>query len=411
MKITSVIAEYNPFHNGHAYQIQKAKEMTGADYVIVVMSGDFTQRGTPAIINKYARANMALQNGADMVLELPVCYATGSAEYFAKGAIALLDKLGCVDSVCFGSECGDIDALTEIAKVLANETPQFKETIQRNLKMGDTYPVARNKALVEALPHMTTYDQLLASPNNILGIEYIKALIQFDSKIKPYTNIRIGSDYHDYKLAAANSSAISIRQSLLMQHDMSLIKDQVPASCFEILSKNFEHCFPIFEDDFSTMLKYKLLSEKDTGYQKYLDMTKSISDKIRRNVFKMTDYDQFCDLLKSKDLTYARISRILSHILLDITKEEVDTYKENGWIFYARVLGLNTQSFELTRTVKEHSSITLISKLKKAEKQLYPIGVHMLKKDLTAAHIYEIVAGQKYNAGMIDEYRRQIELI
>lgn len=215
MKITGIIAEYNPFHNGHRYQIQKARQITGADYVIVVMSGNFTQRGTPALIDKYSRAKMALMGGADLVLELPVCFATGSAEYFASGAIALLNQLGCVDSICFGSECGDIVPLKNLAQALVHETDDYKKILKSKLKSGSTYPVARNAALAETLDGFIPYDMILGFPNNILGIEYIKALIRQNSPIEPFTNKRIGSDYHSYKLADAFSSAISIRQSLL----------------------------------------------------------------------------------------------------------------------------------------------------------------------------------------------------
>ena len=148
MKIAGIIAEYNPFHNGHKYHIEQTRKITGADFIIVVMSGNFTQRGTPAIMDKYSRARMALENGADMVLELPSCYACGSAEYFADGAIALLDKLGCVDYVCFGSECGDIELLRPIAEILATEPENYSEMLRAELKSGATFPRARNRALI-----------------------------------------------------------------------------------------------------------------------------------------------------------------------------------------------------------------------------------------------------------------------
>ena len=196
MKITGIIAEYNPFHNGHLYQIKKARELTGADYIIVVMSGNLTQRGTPALIDKYSRAQMALSGGADLVIELPACYATASAEYFAMGAISILNQLGCVDSICFGSENGNIAMLTKIANALVSESEDFVQALKNNLKNGDTYPVARNAALAETISGITSYDTILGFPNNILGIEYIKALIRQNSSIKPYTNLRIGADYH-----------------------------------------------------------------------------------------------------------------------------------------------------------------------------------------------------------------------
>ena len=172
MKIVGLITEYNPFHNGHKYHIEKAKEITGADYVIAVMSGNFVQRGAPAILPKHLRTAMALDGGCDMVIELPVCYATGSAEYFASGAISILDNLGCVDVVCFGSECGNYEILETIARILVNEPLEYKELLQTYLKQGNSFPVARQQALKNYF-HDDVLDAVLESPNNILGIEYI----------------------------------------------------------------------------------------------------------------------------------------------------------------------------------------------------------------------------------------------
>ena len=186
MKITGIIAEYNPFHNGHLYQIKKARELTGADYIIVVMSGNLTQRGTPALIDKYSRSKMALMGGADLVIELPACYATASAEYFAMGAISILNQLGCVDSICFGSENGDITMLTKIANALVHESEDFIQALKTKLKNGDTYPVARNAALAETINGFTSFDTILGFPNNILGIEYIKG------KLKKVSNGAVG---------------------------------------------------------------------------------------------------------------------------------------------------------------------------------------------------------------------------
>ncbi len=408
MKITGIIAEYNPFHNGHRYQIQKARQITGADYVIVVMTGNFTQRGTPALIDKYSRAKMALMGGADLVLELPVCYATGSAEYFASGAIALLNQLGCVDSICFGSECGDIVPLKNVAHALVNETDDYKKILKSKLKNGSTYPVARNAALAETMDGFIPYDMVLGFPNNILGIEYIKALIRQNSSIEPFTNQRIGSDYHSYRLAEAFSSAISIRQSLFMKDDLELVRSQLPSATYQVMEENFHKTFPVFDADFSSMLKFKLLLEREKGFTEYMDVTKAISDKLVRNTFKMQGFDEFCDLLKTKDVTYVRISRCLSHILLNIYAEEVAQYMDSNIVFYARALGLNENAAPLSRAIKKNSSIPLITKTTSAPANLYPLGRKQFEHDVHAAHIYECIAGTKYHAGMRDEYRRQI---
>ena len=183
MKIVGLITEYNPFHNGHKYHIEKAKEITGAEYVIAVMSGDFVQRGAPAVMPKHLRAEMALHGGCDMIIELPVRYATGSAEYFASGAISILDGLGCVDAICFGSECGDYASLEKIAKVLADEPDDYKLLLQNNLKAGYSFPVARQIAL-ENYFHDDKLNAVIKEPNNILGIEYIKAMLSRNSSMK-----------------------------------------------------------------------------------------------------------------------------------------------------------------------------------------------------------------------------------
>ena len=408
MKITGIIAEYNPFHNGHLYQIRKAKEITGADYIIVVMSGNHMQRGTPALIDKYSRAKMALSGGADMVIELPTCYATASAEYFAMGAISILNQLGCVDSVCFGSESGDITMLSKIAHALVDESEDFVQSLKTKLKNGDTYPVARNAALAETINGFTTFDTILGFPNNILGIEYIKAIIRQSSNIKPYTNTRIGSDYHSYKLAENFSSAISIRHSLSLQDNLDMIQSQIPASAFAIMKEDFHKTFPVYASDFSSMIKFKLLKERGQGFTQYFDVTQAISDKLEKEMFSMQSFDEFCDILKSKDITYARISRCLSHILLDIKAEDVQLYKENGITFYARVLGFNSKADALTKMLKSNTSIPLITKTTSASSQLYPIGQKQFEQDIQASHIYECIAGTKYHAGMHDEYRRQL---
>lgn len=408
MKITGIIAEYNPFHNGHKYQIRKAREITGADYIIVVMSGNFMQRGTPAIIDKYSRAKMAILGGADLVIELPVCYATGSAEYFAAGAIALLNQLGCVDSICFGSECGDIVPLQKIAAALVDESSDYQRALKTNIKKGNTFPVARNAALAETLDGFVAFNTILGYPNNILGIEYIKALLRQGSSIEPFTNTRIGSDYHSYKLSDAFSSAISIRQSLSMQDNLAMVCAQLPGETYDIMKEDFHKTFPVFTADFSSMLKFKLIREREHGFTRYLDVTKSISDKLVRDTFKMQEYDDFCDILKTKDVTYARISRCLSHIMLDIYADEVQQYMESGIVFYARALGFNSQAAPLTKKLKQNTSIPLITKASSAAANLYPLGRQQFEHDIYASHVYECIAGTKYHVGMRDEYRRQI---
>lgn len=409
MKVTGIIAEYNPFHNGHKHQIEQARLQTGADYIIVVMSGDFTQRGTPAIISKYSRAQMALASGADLVLELPLCYATGGAEYFAQGAIALLDALGCVDTVCFGSECGNIEELTRVSTALVNETSDYKAVLKNSLRNGNTFPIARKAALQGTLNGFASYENILNYPNNILGIEYIKAIIKQQSSITPFTIQRLGADYHSYKFSNNQfSSALAVRQAIEANSDLSNVKGQLPAASYEIMKEEFGRTFPIFPVDFSAMLKYKLLCEQSKGYTDYLDVTREISDKINNYLFQLYDYDMFCELLKSKEVTFTRISRCLFHILLDITKEDVNLYMDNGYVFYAKVLGMGENISSLQRALKKNSSIPFITKMKEAESLIYPIGQRQFKRDLAATNLYSAVVSMKYKHPAKEEFARKI---
>lgn len=413
MKVAAIIAEYNPLHNGHEFQIKKAKELTNADYIIVVMSGNFTQRGIPAIIDKYERTKMALLAGADLVLELPLYYSSSSAEYFASGAINLLKKIGCVDYLVFGSECGDIKILTDIAELLINHKDKISEVIHNKVREGMSYPAARVNAIEEAIPNSYNHVEAMASPNNILGFEYIRAIRQFNAKIEPVTNLRIGSDYHDKIIDSENqiSSALAIRSSLEELDDIEKIKDQVPSYVYEILYNNYKNTFPILNEDISSILKYKLLLDAGNGYEEYVDISSDFSDKILKNLNKYVSYSQFCDLLKSKDITYARVARNLLHILLNIKKDSMKKYKENGYIFYARMLGFKKSSSALLTRIKETSSLPLISKLADARNLLTPLGMEMLETDIQAAHIYDTIVTEKYHAATVSEFSREMIIL
>lgn len=411
MKAAGFIAEYNPFHNGHLYHINKVKELTGADYIVVVMSGDFTQRGIPALINKHSRAKMALKAGADLVLELPSYYATGSAEYFASGAIALLDKLGIIDCICFGSECGNIKILTDIAQILNNEPEQLSDAIQSGIRQGLSYPLARANAIGEFIPDSYEHVEALSSPNNILGIEYIKALLKRNSSITPYTNFRMGAGYHDKMLSENMSSALSIRQSLLENNSLEMIETSVPEFAYTIMQKHFFKTFPIYSDDISLVLKYKLLLDEPNGYTDYVDISEDLSAKIKKNIKKYKSFNQFCDLLKSKDITYARVSRCLTHILLNHKKEALEQYINHDYIFYGRILGLRKDATELLSALKMNAEIPIISKLADAKKSLSPLGIQMLEEDIRASQIYDALLSDKFNAKPIHEYSKEIMIL
>ena len=411
MKVAAIIAEYNPLHNGHEFQIKRAKQLTGADFIVVVMSGDFTQRGVPAVIDKYQRTRMALNAGADLVLELPLYYSCSSAEYFASGAINLLNKLGIVNYLVFGSECGDIKILTEIADVLITRKDEISGVIHGLVREGISYPMARVKAVETAIPNSYEHVEAMNFPNNILGFEYIRALKQFNSDIKPVTNLRIGSAYHDRMIDNPICSSLAIRTSLEEKGELERIRSQVPFHVYKILENEFLKTFPVLNEDISSMLKYKLLLDEGKGYEEYVDISSDFSDKIIKNLNKYQSYSQFCDLLKSKDITYARVARNLLHILLNIKKESMARYKEEGYIFYARMLGFRKSSDELMSALKKNSSIPVISKLADARHQLNPTGMDMLECDIQAAHIYDTIISEKFQAPTVSEFSREIVII
>ncbi|BBF42064.1 protein of unknown function DUF795 [Lachnospiraceae bacterium KM106-2] len=411
MKVVGLITEYNPFHNGHKYHIEKAKEMTGADYVVVVMSGNFVQRGTPAVTDKYTRTKMALLSGADLVIELPVRFATASAELFATGAIKLLSSLGIVDSICFGTECGDISILTEIAELLCNEPDSYKALLNECLKKGDSFPVARAKALSELLndPRFIT---VLQSPNNILGIEYIKAILKTNSHLRPFTITRKVSGYHSSSLEDTNasdeiSSASAIRGYVASHNQMDLLHKHIPKESFECLMQAYQQTFPIDANDFSLVLYYKLLFENLTSLCDYLDINSDLAGRILNTRANYQSYCDFADQLKSKNITHTRATRMLCHILLNIKNDNTISQDPD----YLRILGIKKSSTHLLRTASKLSKLPLITKVADARNAISADGMTMLMEDINAAHLYNEIIFEKYHYKMKDEYRVGILLL
>lgn len=415
MKVVGLITEYNPFHNGHKYHIEEAKKITGADYVIAVMSGNFVQRGAPAITNKYARTMMALQNGADLVIELPVCFATASAQYFALGAVALLDKLKVVDYLCFGSECGDITLLNEAAKLFNNPSDSFNELINSYVRDGLSYPAARAKAAMRLnLSQNGDFHKVIAEPNNILGIEYIRALHQLNSSIKPVTIKRIKAHYHDTEIRDSISSATAIRnilQDVKSKEEISLIKDSVPESVYDYFTGNLNTVFPVNIDDFSNIIKYKLLSEDSLTLSQYLDLSYDLVDRIKNTDIQNHGINELIQMFKSKNITLTRINRAMIHILLNILREDFQEYIKNEIVYYARILGFRRESSLLIRKIKEAERIPVITKVSKAKDRLDSTGMKMLSSDIFASHLYNQVAYEKFKVSCPNEYKQGVCII
>lgn len=426
MKIVGLITEYNPFHNGHLYHIEEAKRTAGADAAIVVMSGDYVQRGTPAIMPKRLRVEMALRCGASAVFELPVCYATGSAEYFATGAVSLLDRLGIVDSICFGSECNDLSALSHVADILGKEPEDYRSLLKKNLKKGSSFPAARHDAMLE-YTRTPIYASLLNDPNNILGIEYLRALKKLNSPMTAFTIHRKGSHYHDKTLSSPNFSSASAIRSLLAYSGSTLrteqdggsfentpfsnilgeLEDQVPVSCLELLKDYHRVQYPVYQNDFSIILKYKLLNKHPGSLTRYMDVSEELANRICSQLNNFFNYKQFCQLLKTRETTQTRINRALLHIMLGIKKDDVNTYIESGRHFYARLLGYRKDRGKLISRIAKESSLPLIARVSDIE-VLPSLGQRMLRNDILASNLYASVVTDKFKTAFQNEYKQGI---
>ena len=404
MKIIGIICELNPLHNGHKYLIDMARTKFGADYVLLVMSGDYTQRGTPSIVSKELRTKMALMTGADAVFELPVQYATGSAEYFASGAISLLNSLGIVDHVLFGSENGDIEEIQKIASILNDEPQEYKKILQDNLKKGLNFASARDNALKRIISFDN--NDILIGSNNILGIEYCRALLATGCRITPLTVKREGSDYTDEVLSDNYSSASAIRKALEESRSDSVkdaLSKNMPSDVLDLLLNNHSYnCL----DNYSGLLHYKLLLGRKDGFTSYADIHRDLSDKIIKNLPKYTTISEFTSLLKSKDLTYTRIQRCLLHILLGIRQDTLDILKSENYPVYLRLLGFRKESSALLARIKEYSAIPVISRMSDSFKIEDNIQKELLSEDVLASDIYHLIVPEEKN-----EYQKPVTIL
>lgn len=428
MKITGIIAEYNPLHLGHQFHIAKTRELVektvskdscDPHYIITILSGNYVQRGLPAVIDKHTRARMALEAGSDLVLELPVPYALSSGEGFAFGGVSLLHQLGCVDFLSFGSEDGKLDDISSIAQILysldsiACDTAQTLEqetyhtAYQLALKQGLTPPAARLQALHQAYPDLNT-NILDGHSNNMLAIEYCKALLRLNSNIHPVTIQRQGQAYLEHTTPdTAFASATAIRKALVQQ-ELDVLISQTPVNVADTLSQAYFEKKLVFADDFSALLHYKLLTLSKDSLTDYLEITPYFANKITKNLPNFESFTQFANLLWTKDTTYARVCRNLMNILLDIKEVTWDVHQPTP---YARILGFRKESVPLLSKIKKCTSIPLISKLADAEKLLDSTSYSLLELDIKAAHIYDSIVSHKARQLQNTELQKQIIII
>lgn len=412
MKTAGIIAEYNPFHKGHQYQIEHTRKNLGADYIIIAMSGDYVQRGTPALLPKHVRAELALKCGADLVLELPVSVSTASAEFFAKGSVQLLDSLHVVDFLCFGSESGSVSALKDLAALLAEEPEEYRVYLKELLAQGKNFPAARAEATIKYFQNapgtppcsLEELKELLLSPNNILGIEYCKALLRLKSPIFPCTLRRKGAGYHDTGVfKTENPSASAIRRLFLSSGDSFFYgKDIVPEETALLLENALKSNAFVTEEDLSLLLRYRLLEEENIS--SFLDVSKELCRRIKNNNNKYQSFSQFAALLKTKEITQTRIQRALLHILLHIQ----DT---PSTVPFARVLGFRKESSPLLKEIKKRSSIPLITKASDTPSLLNKEGEKLLRETVFASNVYESILSSKTGKPFVHEFEKQLIIL
>ncbi|HHW48052.1 MAG TPA: nucleotidyltransferase [Clostridiaceae bacterium] len=422
MRVAGIVAEYNPFHNGHLYHLNRTRELCSADYVVCVMSGNFIQRGEPAIVNKWARAKMALLSGADLVLELPVVYAMASAEFFAWGAVKILDSIGVVDNICFGSECGEVAPLEAVADILAFEPDLYKELLREKIGMGISYPSAREEALKQYCSQtMHTFDaasieEIIGSPNNILGIEYIKALKKLNSKIKPVTVKRICNSYNSEELTGAISSATSIRKHIYETIDSKNgcidveNHEFLPETSFNILAEEFQNQRgPVSYNNFSDILlsiirKMTLEELKDVPY-----VSEGLENRIKDAANNSGSFDGLLDKITTKRYTGTRIKRSLFSILAGIKKSDFEWFNANGGPQYIRVLGFNENGKQILAHAKKTSQLPIIVKAASFKNSDNPLIRRMLEIESAATDMYVLgyrnpefkKAGQEFTQNVI----------
>ena len=363
-RVLGIIAEYNPFHNGHMYHLQKAKEQSGAQYCICVMSGNFVQRGNTSIVNKWKKAEMALLNGVDLVIELPTIYSVASAEGFSLGAIKLLNNLKIVDAISFGTETSDFAALNNISSIVNEEPMKYKSILNSELKKGLSFPKARENALMLYLNDNKRYDNILNTPNNILAIEYLKALKKIKSTIQPIPIKREKVYYNDNVIVDEFASATAIRK-LLKNEEFSEIRKVVPKSTYQILEKETELGNVVLDlSRYEKEIIYNLRRMTVSEIAELPDVNEGLEHSLKNAANYSNDITNLINIVKTKRYTVTRIQRILICALLGITKRDVGMAKKAEP--YIRVLGFNEKGKELiSRINKQNPKATVITSVKK----------------------------------------------
>ncbi|MCS7174568.1 nucleotidyltransferase [Pseudothermotoga sp.] len=364
MKVLGVIVEYNPFHNGHLYHLTLAKELVKPDYVVAIMSGSFCQRGEPAIISKFSRAEMALLNGIDLVFELPFVYAIQDAGGFAKGAVWSLHHTGVVTDIVFGSESADLAFLQKIARIMAEQPEPFPAMMKEELKKGHSFPNARKYALMryfEVTGEMNPKEVLkIEKSNDILGVEYLKSLIELNSPIRPHVVKRVGAEDKDERFRGKFSSATAIRKCIL-KGDWEKVAKAVPTSSLQIISRELnEGRGPVSLQDLELLILSKLRLVDRFQLQRLHGFNEGIDKRFVECATKVSNLEEFFSCVKSKRFTLSKIRRLSLYSFFELDSQLIEKSNTLG-PQYLRVLGFNSKGRELLSKMKRVSTVPIIS--------------------------------------------------
>lgn len=408
-KVLGIIAEYNPFHNGHLYHLQNSIKLTNADYTIAIITGNFTQRGSTSLIDKWSKAEIALKNGIDLVIELPLLYSISSAENFAEGAIKILSSLNVVDYLSFGAETDDIVTLNVIADTLYREPKEYKNILSHELSKGLSYPKARENALLMYLQDIRRFANVLSTPNNILGIEYLKALKKFKSPIMPVAIKRFDVGYNDTTYTENIASATAIR-NIVKNNSLDILKKVVPENSFSTILENIKigHVLP----DLSTFEKqiiYNLRSMSIEEIANLPDVSEGLEYAIKNAANSCNSIVEFLSIIKSKRYTSTRLQRILLYSLLNITKKDMQISRKT--VPYIRILGFNERGrYIISEVARQNPKLEIVTSVKKYLDSCNNRNLQlMLSKDIWSTNVYTI--GYEYESLNNLDYTHKMVII
>lgn len=397
MNVVGIVTEHNPFHNGHLYHVERARELCNAEFVVSVMSGHFLQRGEPSLFNKWARAKMAVMGGVDLVVELPTAFAVRSASIFAHGAVSLLNSMGVVNHICFGSEAGNTTDLWPAARLLHREPEDFRTMLSGYLDKGLSYPSARSKAMEEYFAINGSNNipsSLFSSPNNILGIEYMRSLLALGSNIEPVTIKRFAAGYHDSDIGPGRSiaSATSIRVELSSTggNMTEKVENVVPSSTAMVIDREtIDGRGPVFIESYTNILFYLLRTASTSQIASLCDVAEGLENRILESAKSAGSVKELIDTIKSKRYTWTRIQRIITYIMLEFTSSMARSFDTTG-PRYIRILGMSDKGRELLRVVKKKAELPVVIRTSPFLSKRDQLS-EMLAFDVKATDIYTLL--------------------